>query len=95
MPSARDVEGACDGPRTDLEMGYGLAGAAACKIPYIAPSLGGVESLIEQPTIVSYWDYGPEQRAKLGIKDNLVRFACGVEDYDDVEADILQALEAI
>jgi cystathionine gamma-synthase len=76
-------------------MGYGLAGAAACKIPYIAPSLGGVESLIEQPTIVSYWDYGPEERAKLGIKDNLVRFACGVEDYDDVEADVLQALEQI
>ncbi len=38
------------------------------RLPYIAPSLGGVESLIEQPTVVSYWDQGPEQRAKIGIK---------------------------
>ena len=66
-----------------------------CKLPYIAPSLGGVESLIEQPTIVSYWDQTPEVRAKLGIKDNLVRFACGVEDYADIEADVLQALDQI
>ena len=46
-----------------------------CNLPYIAPSLGGVESLIEQPTVVSYWDQGPEKRAAIGIKDNLVRFA--------------------
>eukprot|EP00976_Prorocentrum_cordatum_P050980 1029531-Prorocentrum_minimum.AAC.1 len=59
----------------------------SCKLPYIAPSLGGVESLIEQPTIVSYWDQSPEARAKIGIKDNLVRFACGVENYDDIESD--------
>lgn len=67
----------------------------SCKLPYIAPSLGGVESLIEQPTIVSYWDQGPEKRAAIGIKDNLVRFACGIEDYEDIEADVLQALEQI
>jgi cystathionine gamma-synthase len=57
--------------------------------------VAGVESLIEQPTIVSYWDNSPEQRAELGIKDNLVRFACGVEDYADIEADVLQALDQI
>ena len=67
----------------------------SCKLPYIAPSLGGVESLIEQPTVVSYWDQGPEKRAEIGIKDNLVRFACGIEDYEDIEADILQALDQI
>lgn len=67
----------------------------ACRLPYIAPSLGGVESLIEQPTIVSYWDNSAEQRAELGIKDNLVRFACGVEDYADIESDVLQALDQI
>ena len=39
-----------------------------CRLPYIAPSLGGVESLIEQPTIISYWDQGPEKRAEIGIK---------------------------
>jgi cystathionine gamma-synthase len=43
------------------------------RIPYIAPSLGGVESLIEQPTVISYWDQGPEKRAEYNIKDNLVR----------------------
>ena len=67
----------------------------ACRLPYIAPSLGGVESLIEQPTIISYWDQGPEKRAEIGIKDNLVRFSAGVEDYADIEADILQALDVL
>ena len=64
----------------------------AVRLPYIAPSLGGVESLIEQPTVVSYWDQGPEKRAELGIKDNLVRFSCGIERYDDVWRDFEQAL---
>ncbi len=67
----------------------------ACKLPYIAPSLGGVESLIEQPTIISYWDQGPEKRAEIGIKDNLVRFSAGVEDYADIESDIMQALDVL
>mgnify|MGYP001980136514 FL=1 len=66
-----------------------------CKLPYIAPSLGGVESLIEQPTVVSYWDQGAEKRAEIGIKDNLVRMSCGIEDYEDIEADIIQALDSI
>jgi cystathionine gamma-synthase len=64
----------------------------ALRIPYIAPSLGGVESLVEQPTVVSYWDKTPEERAKLGIRDNLVRYSCGVEDVDDLIRDIEQAL---
>jgi cystathionine gamma-synthase len=67
----------------------------AVRLPYIAPSLGGVESLIEQPTVVSYWDQGPEQRAKIGIKDNLVRFSCGVENAEDIWADMEQALAKI
>ena len=65
------------------------------KIPYIAPSLGGCESLVKQPTIISYWDQSSEQRARLGIKDNLVRFSCGVEAFDDIESDILQALKDV
>lgn len=65
------------------------------KIPYIAPSLGGCESLVEQPTIISYWDQIPSERARLGIKDNLVRFSCGIEDFEDIYGDVLQALEAI
>ncbi|GAQ80664.1 cystathionine gamma-synthase [Klebsormidium nitens] len=65
------------------------------RLPYIAPSLGGVESLVEQPTIISYWDYGPEERARLGIKDNLVRFSCGIEDYDDIAEDMFRGLDSI
>ncbi len=67
----------------------------ALRIPYIAPSLGGTESLVEQPTVVSYWDQSPEEREKLGIEDNLVRFSCGVEDAEDLIADVDQALERV
>lgn len=63
------------------------------RIPYIAPSLGGTETLIEQPSVISYWDKGPEGRADLGIRDNLIRLAVGVEEADDLEADLLQALD--
>jgi cystathionine gamma-synthase len=66
-----------------------------CELPYIAPSLGGVESLIEQPAIISYWNEGPERRAEIGIKDNLVRFSCGIESLEDIWADIEQALSRI
>ena len=65
------------------------------RIPYIAPSLGGVESLIEQPTVISYWDQGPEKRAEYGIKDNLVRFSVGIENLEDIWADLHQALEKL
>lgn len=65
------------------------------KLPYIAPSLGGVESLIEQPTVVSYWDQGPEKRAQVGIKDNLIRFSCGIESVEDIWADFEQAFKCI
>ena len=44
---------------------------------------------------ISYWDQSSEQRARLGIKDNLVRFSCGVEAFDDIESDILQALKDV
>jgi cystathionine beta-lyase/cystathionine gamma-synthase len=150
------------------------------RLPYIAPSLGGVESLIEQPTVVrcarsggqrragctgaarqagmawqagrrlegdrqpalpcdlpgfghsfssvtpqsggatmqaglfvlpasywckrrvcpgcppcSYWDQGPEKRAQVGIKDNLIRFSCGIESVEDIWADFEQAFDNI
>jgi cystathionine gamma-synthase len=64
------------------------------RIPYIAPSLGGVESLIEQPALMSYYDKTTEERLDLGIKDNLVRFAVGIEDTDDILNDLDQALAA-
>lgn len=67
----------------------------AARIPRIAPSLGGVESLIEQPMVMSYFHYSPEDRARFGISDNMIRIACGIEDADDLIADLAQALEAV
>jgi len=64
----------------------------ACRIPYIAPSLGGVESLIEMPVVMSFWDQPPAERQALGITDSLVRLACGIEDPDDLLADLGDAL---
>jgi cystathionine gamma-synthase len=66
-----------------------------CEIPYIAPSLGGVESLIEQPALVSFYEKTTAERRELGIKDNLVRFAIGIEDVDDIIDDLEQALAGI
>lgn len=65
------------------------------KLPYIAPSLGGVESLIEMPAVQSYWGFGPEKRAEIGIKENLIRFSIGIEDVEDVWSDLVQALEHV
>ncbi|TYH64212.1 hypothetical protein ES332_D07G250600v1 [Gossypium tomentosum] len=67
----------------------------ALKIPYIATSFGGCESMVDQPAIVSYWDLSQAERRKYGIEDNLVRFSFGVEDFEDLKADVLQALETI
>jgi cystathionine gamma-synthase len=61
-------------------------------IPQIAPSLGGAESLIEQPALMSYYDKSTQERAVLGMHDNLVRFAIGIEDTEDLVADLTQAL---
>jgi len=58
----------------------------------LAESLGGVESLIEHPAIMTHASVPPEQREKLGISDTLVRFSVGIEDPDDLIADIEQAL---
>jgi len=58
----------------------------------IAPSLGGVESLIEQPLVVSYYECTPEERIEYGIPDNMIRLACGIEDIEDLIADLNQAL---
>ncbi|MCB9142746.1 MAG: aminotransferase class I/II-fold pyridoxal phosphate-dependent enzyme [Anaerolineales bacterium] len=62
------------------------------QIPYIGPSLGGVESLVEQVQIVSYYDADPEKLDALGVSPSLVRLACGVEDAADIIADLEQAL---
>ncbi len=65
------------------------------QIPYIAPSLGGVEGLIEQPAYVSYYDLTPEERKEAGINENLVRYALGIEDAEDIIADLEQSLSLV
>ena len=61
-------------------------------IPLIAPSLGGVESLIEQPALMSFYELTTEERRALGIEEGLVRFSIGVEETDDLIDDLDQAL---
>ncbi len=64
------------------------------KLFRIAPSLGGVESLIEQPLVISYFECTPEERERFGIPDNMIRLACGIEDSADLVNDLAQALES-
>jgi len=56
-----------------------------------AESLGGVESLIEHPAIMTHASLGAENRAKLGISDQLIRLSVGIENVDDLKADLAQA----
>jgi cystathionine gamma-synthase len=65
------------------------------RIARIAPSLGGVETLIEQPMVMSYYTRTPEERKQFGISDNMIRLALGIEDSADLIADLAQALEQI
>ncbi|MEO1498258.1 MAG: aminotransferase class I/II-fold pyridoxal phosphate-dependent enzyme [Planctomycetota bacterium] len=62
------------------------------KLGRIAPSLGGVETLIEQPLVMSYYECTREQRDEYGIPDNMIRLSCGIEDPADLIADLEQAL---
>jgi cystathionine gamma-synthase len=64
----------------------------ALTIPLIAASLGGVETLVEQPALMSYYELSSEERLAVGIKDNLVRLSLGIEDTADLIADLGQAL---
>lgn len=63
-----------------------------CRVFALAESLGGVESLIEHPAIMTHASVPADVRAQLGIADNLVRISVGVEDVDDLLDDLRQAL---
>lgn len=63
-----------------------------CRLFTLAESLGGVESLIEHPAIMTHASLPAELRAKSGISDSLVRLSCGIENADDLIADLAQAL---
>ncbi len=79
--------------RGDLAAGSRLVDA--CRLPRIAPSLGGVESLIEQPALMSFYELSTEERLQVGIKDSLIRYSVGIEDAEDLIADLRQALEHV
>jgi cystathionine gamma-synthase len=82
-----------------FELHGGLAAGTrfvdALRIPKLAPSLGGVESLVEQPALMSFFELSPAERAAIGIGEGLVRLSVGVEDESDLEADLRRALRAV
>jgi cystathionine gamma-lyase len=63
-----------------------------CEIFALAESLGGVESLIEHPGIMTHASVPAAQRAQLGIADGLVRLSVGIEDVGDLQDDLARAL---
>jgi len=65
---------------------------SACQVFTLAESLGGVESLIEHPAIMTHASVPKDQREKLGISDGLIRLSVGIEDVDDLIADLSTAL---
>jgi cystathionine gamma-lyase len=87
------------GGMISLDLATDLAGARrfleAVRIFALAESLGGVESLIEHPAIMTHATIPPETRARLGIGDALVRLSVGVEDVEDLREDLAQALAAV
>lgn len=68
---------------------------AALSLPAVAPSLGGVETLITRPAVTSHAGMSPEDRAAAGITDDLIRLSVGIEDIEDLQADLANALDKI
>ncbi len=67
----------------------------ALQIPLLAVSLGGTESLVSQPAVISYYELSRQERRALGIDDNLIRYSVGIEDAADLIADLEQALQKV
>jgi cystathionine beta-lyase/cystathionine gamma-synthase len=65
------------------------------KVFALAESLGGVESLICLPAAMTHASVPPERRARIGIGDGLIRLSCGVEDPEDLIADLDQAFDGL
>jgi cystathionine gamma-lyase len=59
----------------------------------LAESLGGVESLINQPAVMTHASLAKEERERLGVTENLLRLSVGIEDYEDLQADLKQSLD--
>jgi cystathionine beta-lyase/cystathionine gamma-synthase len=69
-----------------------LDSLSRCEVFTLAESLGGVESLIEHPAIMTHASIPPEKRQALGIVDGFIRLSVGIEHVDDLKADLHQAL---
>ena len=67
---------------------------SACRIFTLAESLGGVESLIEHPAIMTHASVPPDRRAALGIADGFIRLSVGIEELDDLRGDLDRAFAA-
>jgi cystathionine beta-lyase/cystathionine gamma-synthase len=67
----------------------------ALRLAAIAPSLGGVETLVSEPRFTSHSKIPAAEREALGIRDGFVRFSVGIEDAEDIIADLAQALESL
>ena len=65
------------------------------KLFTLAESLGGVESLIEHPAIMTHASVPPDVRAQIGLTDNLIRISVGIENVDDLIRDLDQALSTV
>jgi cystathionine gamma-lyase len=82
-----------------IDLDTDIAGARRfleqCEVFTLAESLGGVESLIEHPAIMTHATIPADQRARLGIGDGLIRLSVGIEHVDDQRADLAKALAAI
>ena len=68
---------------------------SSVKVCTLAESLGGVETLIQAPAVMTHASVPPAKRKMLGIDDNLVRMSCGVEGVQDLLNDLNQALAKI
>lgn len=76
-------------------LGAAVALIEALRIAYDAPSLGGVETLITRPAVTSHAGLTAEDRARIGITDDLIRISVGIEDAEDIVADFEQALHKV
>jgi cystathionine gamma-lyase len=87
------------GGMVTIELAMDLAGCRRVleqvRLFTLAESLGGTDSLIEHPAIMTHASVPAEQRRALGIGDNLVRLSIGIEDIDDLKTDLEQALLVI
>ena len=76
-----------------------MTGVQTCALPIelcsIAVSLGDAETLIEHPASMTHSPYSPEERLEAGISDGLIRLAVGLENVEDIIADLDQALNLI